>query len=142
MSVAAELLLLLARILYSTQFALSAVGHIRNAGMFTGFARSKGVPGAAVAGWPSGIYLGIGSISLLFGVWPDIGALLLGIWCIPTAVLIHNYWTLEDQNERRTQRMNFVRNVTYLGGALGFAAAFIALGDALRFSLTGPLIHL
>jgi putative oxidoreductase len=142
MSTAAGLLMLLGRILYSVQFGISAVGHIRASGMFVGMARSKGVPVAGVAGWPSGIYLAIGSASVVFGIWPDIGAIMLGLWCIPTAVLIHNFWTIEDANDRRAQRMSFVRNVTYLGGAVGLLAAFAALGDSLGFSLTSPLIHL
>jgi putative oxidoreductase len=142
MSTAAGLLFLLARVLYSVQFGSSAVTHVRSSQMFVGFAKSRNVPVSQVAGWPSGIYLGIATISLLFGVWPDVGALLLGLWCIPTAVLIHNFWTFTDANERRMQRMNFVRNVTYVGAALGFLATFEALRDAVPFSLTASLIHL
>lgn len=83
----------------------------------------------------------MGTLSVLLGIWPDIGALMLAAWVVTTALLIHKFWTLEDEGERMSEQMNFVRNVTYLGGALALFAVFASLGEGLRFAITEPLIQ-
>ena len=60
---------------------------------------------------------------------------------IVAAVLVHNFWTVQDPQQRQMELQNFNRNITYLGGALALLAIFVSQADALKFSFTGPLIH-
>jgi uncharacterized membrane protein YphA (DoxX/SURF4 family) len=131
----------LPRVLFAVFFVVAGIGHIRQGQMIAGYARSKGVPLASLGGWPVGVVLLVGSASIILGVWPDIGALLLALWVIVAAVLVHNFWTVQDPQQRQMELQNFNRNITYLGGALALLAIFVSQADALKFSFTGPLIH-
>jgi uncharacterized membrane protein YphA (DoxX/SURF4 family) len=78
---------------------------------------------------------------LVLGVFPDIGALMLAAWLPFPSVFIHKYWTFSDPGQRRSEQMNFNRNVTLFGASLALFACFVALGSGLRLTLTGPLLH-
>jgi putative oxidoreductase len=135
------LVFLVGRILFVAFFVLSARGHLTRGQMIVGYARSKGFPLWAVSGWQAGVWLALGSASVALGVWPDLGALLLALFVLITAFGIHRFWEIAEPQPRQAEQMNFFRNLTYLGGALALFAAFVALGDQLRFSLTGPLLR-
>jgi putative oxidoreductase len=136
----AGVLLLLGRILFTGLFAFSARGHIQNHPRYAAIARGK-LPIAAIAGWPVGVYLLVAGVSIVVGIWPDIGALMVALFVLPAAVLFHQFWTFSDPAARRTQQSSFFRNVTLLGAALSLFALFASAGH-LPFALTGPAIDL
>lgn len=139
MSDAAGAVLLAGRIVVSLFFFFSASFHLFQAAQSEGYAKSVGFPWPKLAGWPSGLYLLAAATSVSVGIWPDLGALLIGLWVIPTALWFHAFWKVEDQMQRMTQMQLFWRNVTFLGMAIALFAVFAGLGDALRFTVTGPL---
>lgn len=141
MTDAAGVLLLLGRILFAAFFVVSMLGHLTRGEMMVGYARSKRFPLAAFAGWPAGAWLALGALSIVLGVWPDIGALLLALFVALAAFGIHNFWTLTDPGQRQTERFSFFRNLTYLGAALALLAFFVSVGDKLKFTITGPLFR-
>lgn len=141
MSNASAVVLLVGRILFVVYFAFAAFGHLRMGQMMVGYAKSKGAPLAEFGGWPVGVWLAVASVSVLLGIWPDIGALMIALWLILPSIFIHNWWTLTDPQQKMTEQMNFNRNLTFLGSALALLAAFIALGSDLKFTVTGPLLH-
>ena len=141
MSDAAGVIFLIGRVLFVVFFAFAARSHLTSGPMMVGYARSKGAPLADLGGWPGGVWLAVGSLSIALGIWPDIGALMLALFVIPMAYFIHNFWTLKDAQQRQTELGNFNRNVTYLGAALALFATFVALGHNLKFTITGPLLH-
>jgi len=109
--------------------------------MMVGYARAKAFPLAAFAGWPAGAYLAVAALSLLLGIWPDIGAIMVGLFVIPAALYFHNFWTVKDAAARRTEQGNFIRNVALLGAALALFALFASVGTGLKFVITAPLIR-
>lgn len=139
MSDAAGAVLLAGRIVLSLFFFFSASFHLFQGAQAEGYAKSVGFPWAKLAGWPSGLYLLAAATSVSVGIWPDLGALLIGLWVIPTALWFHAFWKVEDQMQRMSQMQLFWRNVTFLGMAIALFATFAGLGDGLRFSVTGPL---
>lgn len=139
MSDAAGAVLLAGRIVVSLFFFFSASFHLFQAPQAEGYAKSVGFPWPKLAGWPSGLYLLAAATSVSVGIWPDLGALLIGLWVIPTALWFHAFWKVEDQMQRMTQMQLFWRNVTFLGMAIALFAVFAGLGDALRFAVTAPL---
>src|SRR5438552_3216978 len=82
-------LVLVGRVLFAALFLSSAVGHLTRITMMAGYAKSKGVPAAWPATFVGGILLAAGGISVLLGIWADLGALLLAVFMLPTAVLMH-----------------------------------------------------
>jgi putative oxidoreductase len=103
MSIAASVILFIGRILFVALFLYSARGHIVNRDRYVTTARGK-IPLPYVAGWPIGAWLSVAFISMVLGLWPDIGALILAAFLIPTALLFHNFWSFSDPAQRRTQQ--------------------------------------
>jgi len=139
MSDAAGAVLLAGRIAVSLFFFFSASFHLFQRAQAEGYAKSAGFPWPTLAGWPSGLYLLAAATSVSLGIWPDLGALLMGLWVIPTALWFHAFWKVEDRMQRMIQMQLFWRNVTFLGMAIVLFALFAGLGDAVRFTVTGPL---
>ena len=140
MSITASVILLIGRILFVALFLSSARGHIVNHDRYVTTARGK-IPFPYVAGWPIGAWLIVATISMVLGLWPDIGALMMAAFLIPTALLFHNFWTFSDPAQRRTQQGSFFRNVSLLGAALALFALFSVAGPG-QFAFTGALFNL
>jgi putative oxidoreductase len=134
--------LLLGRLLFVVYFANAAVFHISKGEMAAGYAKQMGFPAPALGAWPSGVWLAAGAVSVLFGIWADLGALLIAGFPIPAALWIHPFWKIEDPNQKQTEMMNFLRNVTYVGAGLALFAFFATFGHGLALTITDPLFDL
>ncbi len=113
-----EILLLIGRIIFGGYFIMAGFNHFANLKMMSGYAKSKGVPapGLAVAG--TGVMLILGGLSVALGVLPIAGLLLLILFLIPTTLMMHNYWTIEDPAQRMGDQVNFLKNVGLVGASL------------------------
>jgi len=143
-SVAAGLVFLAGRVLFGLYFAVVAGigGHIRNSKTLEGYARSVGFPVAAIAGWPTGLWLVVGGLSVALGIWPDVGALMIAAFVVLGALYFHRFWEIEDQMQKMTQQQLFFRNVIALATTLILVGIFTAFGSELRFAITQPLFNL
>lgn len=142
MSDAAAWILMVGRILFVVFFLNSTIFHLTKGEMAIGFAKHMAFPLPFLAAWPSGAWLLAGSLSIVFGLWADVGALMLGLFVILAAAWFHRFWEIEDQDQRQTQKSNFVRNATFLGGSLIIFAFFTTFGHGLPLTLTDPLFDL
>jgi len=140
MSNAASAIFLIGRILFVALFVVSAQGHIANHDRFVTTARGR-IPFPYVAGWPVGAWLVLAILSMVLGIWPDVGALMMAAFLVPTALLFHPFWTFSDAAQRRTQRGSFFRNVSLLGASLAIFAFLTVVGPG-RFAITGALFSL
>jgi uncharacterized membrane protein YphA (DoxX/SURF4 family) len=118
------------------------MAHFTNRQAMAQYAASKKVPAALPAVLGGGVLLIAGGISILFGIWADLGALLLVIFLVPTAVLIHNFWTLTDPQQRMMEMTQFAKDIGLAGAALMLFAFFAYVGDDLGLTLTPPLFDL
>ena len=140
MSTIASAIFLVGRILFVALFVVSAQGHIANHARFVATAKGK-IPVPYVAGWPVGAWLALAILSMVLGIWSDVGSLMLAAFLIPTSLLFHPFWTFTDAALRRTQRGNFLRNVSLLGATLALFAFLTVVGPG-RFAITGSLFSL
>jgi putative oxidoreductase len=140
MSTTASAILLVGRILFVALFVVSAQGHIANHARFVATAKGR-IPVPYVAGWPVGAWLALAILSMVLGIWPDVGALMLAAFLIPTSLLFDPFWTFSDAAQRRTQRGSFLRNVSLLGATLALFAFLTVVGPG-RFAITGSLFNL
>jgi len=140
MSITASAILLVGRILFIALFAFSARGHIVNHDRFVTTARGK-LPLPYLAGWPTGVWLLLGDLLMVLGIWADIAALMMIAFLIPTTLLFHRFWTFSDPAQRRTQEGSFYRNLSLLGASLALFALFSVVGPG-RFAITGSLLKL
>jgi uncharacterized membrane protein YphA (DoxX/SURF4 family) len=121
-------------------FVVSAQGHIANHARFVATAHGR-IPIPYVAGWPVGAWLLLATLSMVLGIWPDVGALMMAAFLIPTTILFHPFWTFSDAAQRRTQRGSFFRNVSLLGATLALFA-FLTITGPGKFAITASLFNL
>jgi uncharacterized membrane protein YphA (DoxX/SURF4 family) len=140
MSATAAVIVLAGRVLFAYFFgAVAGVGHFRRSKIMEGYAKSAGFPVPAIAGWPVGVWLIAGAVSLALGIWPDLGVLMFALFLIPAATFFHAFWKIEDPAQKQTQTQFFWRNMIGLGACAMIFGTFVTLGPALRFTITAPL---
>jgi putative oxidoreductase len=59
----------------------------------------------------------VGGLLVFFGLFARLGALLLIIFLIPTTLVFHHFWQIQG-GDRDVQMVNFMKNVSILGGLL------------------------
>ncbi len=64
---------------------------------------------------------------------------MIAAFLIPAAWFFHRYWTVADPMQKMTQTQLFWRNMIGLGACAVLFGTFVALGPALRFSMTSAL---
>jgi putative oxidoreductase len=134
-------ILLLGRILFSAFFVSSGVAHVTKRDAMTDNAKDSGFPVPSLAGWPTGLWLLVAVVSVVAGVWPEIGALMIAVFVTLSGLFFHRYWTVDDPMHRQIQQAYFLRNVTFLGAALSLFAIFMGAGEDLRFVLIAPVLN-
>jgi uncharacterized membrane protein YphA (DoxX/SURF4 family) len=136
-----DVVVLIGRVLFAVLFLTSALGHFSRTEAMAGYAQSKGVPMAKAAVLGSGLLFALGGLSVLLGVWADLGALLLVLALLPTAVVMHRFWQETDEETKQTELIQFSKDVALAGAAL-MLFAFFAHVDELGLTITGPLFDL
>ncbi|WP_033437377.1 DoxX family protein [Saccharothrix sp. NRRL B-16314] len=134
-----DIIALIGRILFVFLFFGSAFGHLTQTEAMAGYASSKGVPSAKAATLGSGVLMVVGGLMLLLGVWADLGALLLALFLIPTAFLMHNFWKETDPQAKQMEMIQFNKDLALAGGALMFFGLYAGAGSELGLTITGPL---
>ena len=135
-----DVIALVGRILFALIFLGSGtMGHIGQRKGMAQYASSQGVPAAEPLVVGSGVLILVGGLMVAFGVWGDLGALLLLVFVVPTAYFMHAFWKIQDPMQRANQQAHFTKNVALLGGALALLYAWNQLQGDAGLSLTDPL---
>ncbi len=135
-----DIVVLIARILFVAIFAASAIGHLKSSEAMAAYAKFKGVPAAKLSVIGSGILMALGTLSVVLGIWGDLGALLLLVAILPIPFLMHGYWK-EEGEARMNEQVHFNKTLSLVGGALALFALFALVPD-LGLTITGPLFSL
>ena len=112
------IVLLIGRVVFSFFFIYSGFNHLTKLSTYAGYAASAGVPAPTLAVAVTGLMLLGGGLSLLLGVKPKLGAALLFVFLVPTAIFMHNFWGLADPMMAGMQAANFWKNIALAGAAL------------------------
>jgi putative oxidoreductase len=134
-----DVVLLIARVVFAALFLASAVGHLTQTDGMAGYAASRGVPMAKLAVRATGVQILLGGLSVLLGLWGDLGSLLLVAFLLSTAFLIHGFWGETDPMARQMEMTQFTKDMALAGAGLAFFWVFnqdpgLTLTDSL-FSL-------
>ncbi|MGA2624858.1 MAG: DoxX family protein [Bacteroidota bacterium] len=113
-----DTLVLIGRIILGGFFVYSGVNHFIGFGMMTQYAKMKGVPFPAVAQGMTGLMLLLGGLSIVFGIYPVVGIILLVAFLVPVSIMMHNFWKLEDPQSRMADKVNFMKNMALVGAIL------------------------
>jgi putative oxidoreductase len=133
--------LAIGRVLFALIFINSGIGHLTKVEAMTGYATYKKVPAPKLAVIVSGLMILIGGIYVALGVYADLGALLIAIFLIPTALLIHNFWTESDATAKMTARTGFLKDIALAGAAL-MIFVFIGRGADIGWHITSAFFSL
>ncbi|MGH9359187.1 MAG: DoxX family membrane protein [Terriglobia bacterium] len=113
-----NIVLLIGRIILGGYFLYAGTHHFTNLEYMAGYAKMKGTPApkAAVAG--TGVLLVLGGLSLLFGVRPMVGCILLLIFLAGASPMMHDFWKVQDPQQRTGEMINFTKNLALAGAVL------------------------
>lgn len=134
-----DVVLLIGRVLFAVLFLGSAFGHLTQTDAMAGYAASRGVPMARPATLFTGVLILLGGLSVLLGVWGDLGALLLLVFLLPTAFLMHGFWRDTDPTAKQAEMVHFNKDVALAGAALAF---FWVFSQDPGLTITGPLFSM
>lgn len=139
-----DVVVLIARIVLLPVFLSAGLGfHLgKGRAQAVPYSSAKGVPAAGFLVPLSGVQIVVGSLMVTLGVWPDLGALLLVAFLVPTAFLMHGFWKETDAMAKITEQAQFFKDLGLAAGALFAFALFATVGDDLGLMLTGPLFDL
>ena len=128
-----EVVYLIGRIVVGLFFLYNAFGHLTRVKMMAGYAASKGVPLPSLAVVGTGVQLLVGGLMLLLGWYVWVGALVLIAFLVPVALVMHNFWAVQDPQGRMMEMVQFSKNLAIAGAllmvlALSYATAWNPLG--------------
>lgn len=115
-----EILFLIGRIIYGGFFIMMGLNHFMQAGNMIPYAQSKNVPAPQVAVYGSGVLLLIGGLSILLAFQTIIGVLALVVFLLPTSIMMHNFWAIDDPQQKMVEMTQFMKNMALMGAALMF----------------------
>ena len=113
-----DFILLLGKVLFGGYFFYGGINHFLNLKMMTGYAQMKGVPIPSIAVPLTGVLILAGGLSLLFDFYPFYGCLAIILFLLPTTLMMHNFWSVQDPQQKMGDQINFFKNMALLGAAL------------------------
>jgi uncharacterized membrane protein YphA (DoxX/SURF4 family) len=126
-----ELAFLIGRIIIGLYWIYGAIAHLTQAKSMVPYARMKGVPFADIAVPGTGVLLLIAGLSILTGIYPVIAVAALALFLVPVTVMMHNFWTVEDQMMKMNDMVMFTKNMALLG----YTLVLLAIPQPWPFSL-------
>ena len=130
--------MLIGRILFAFMFIASGLNHFTKAEAMAGYAAYKKVPAPKLANALSGILMVLGGLSVILGVYADLGAVVLAALLVIMALKMHAFWTHTDATAKQTEMIGFLKNISMAGGAL-FIFAIAASQSDYGWALTESL---
>lgn len=109
---------LIGRIVFGGFFLYSGINHFKQRKAMAQYVGSKNIPMPDVAVVASGAALVIGGASILAGIKPKYGAAAIAGFLAGVSPIMHDFWRVEDPNQRMQEMIHFSKNLALLGGAL------------------------
>jgi putative oxidoreductase len=112
-----DAVMLVGRILFAFMFVASGLNHLTKAEAMAGYAAYKKVPAPKLANLLSGVLMILGGLSVILGVYADLGALVLAVLLIVMALKMHDFWNAQGE-AKQPEMIGFMKNISMAGGAL------------------------
>ena len=136
-----DIVLVIARVLFALIFISSGISYLTKLEAMTWYAQYKKVPAAKFSVLLSGLMILIGGLYIAFGVYADLGALLLALFLIPRAFLMHAFWKETYPTAKQNETISFFKDLSLAGAAL-IIFALVATGTDFGPSITGAFFNL
>jgi len=135
-----DVIILIGRIIFAYIFLAGAAGHLTATADMAALISSRGVPAARAVVLGTGVMLLVAAALIILGAWTDLAALLLVIFLVPTAVVVHAFWKESDPQARLMEQLHFNKDISLAGGALILLGFTLLFGDQTGLFLTDPLL--
>jgi uncharacterized membrane protein YphA (DoxX/SURF4 family) len=66
----------------------------------------------------TGVILLLGGLSMLLGVYPVVGIVLLIIFLLGVSFQMHSFWKMDDAQMKQIDMINFTKNMALVGALL------------------------
>jgi putative oxidoreductase len=130
-----DAIFLIGRILFASVFLRFGVVHLAQTEGSAQYAAYKGVPRARTVVVFTGVAMLVGAVAVILGIWMDLAALGLAIYCVVAGVVMHDFWRQTDPQTKQAEMAQFYKNISIAGGALILVAvsehAPLAITDGL-----------
>lgn len=109
---------LIGRVLFGGFFLYNGINHFRQREILRQYAAAKGVPRPDAAVSATGALLIVGGASILAGIKPKVGTAAVAGFLAGVSPVMHNFWNVEDPDQRMHDMVDFSKNLALLGGTL------------------------
>jgi putative oxidoreductase len=113
-----DAIFLIGRILFASVFLRFGVVHLLQTEGSAQYAAYKGVPRARTVVVVTGMAMLVAAVAVILGIWMDLAALGLAIYCVVAGVVMHDFWRQTDPQTRQAEMAQFYKNISIAGGAL------------------------
>jgi putative oxidoreductase len=116
-----DAIFLIGRILFAMLFVSSGLQvHLLGEGrkQATEYARALGAPSPDLLVPLSGVVIVAGGVMIAFGIWADLGALLIIGFLAGITPIMHAFWKIDDPQDKAIQSAMFFKNVALAGAAI------------------------
>ena len=133
--------LVIGRVLFALIFINSGIAHLTKLEAMTGYAQYKKVPAAKLSVIVSGLMILVGGLYIALGIYADLGALLIALFLIPAAFLMHAFWKETDATAKQNESIGFFKDLALAGAAL-IIFALVSTGTNFGPSITSAFFNM
>jgi len=109
---------LIGRLVFGGFFLYNGINHLKQRKQLGQYAESKNVPMAEAVVATTGVVLIAGGASILLGIKPKLGTAAIAAFLAGVSPVMHNFWSIQEPNQRMNEMINFSKNMALLGSAL------------------------
>lgn len=109
---------LIGRIIFASYWLMAGFNHFVKLELMSGYAKAKGTPAPKLAVAGSGLILVLGGTSVLLGVYPTIGIILLIVFLLGVSFPMHDFWNATDPQLKQADLTHFMKNMALAGALL------------------------
>ena len=109
---------LIGRVIFGGHWLMASFNHFKNLKYVSEYAKAKGTPSPKLAVGGTGVVLLVGGLSMLLGVYPVVGIILLTIFLLGVSFQMHNFWKVADAQTKQIDMINFTKNMALVGALL------------------------
>lgn len=113
-----EIIFLIGRVLFGGVFLMFGIRHFKDRKNMESYIASKNISSPRLANSLATILLIVSGIFIILGIFSEIAASALILFLIGVSVTMHDFWAIQDPQEKQRQMTSFMLNMALIGANL------------------------